>query len=421
MIPGPGIYNLSSYDEDDDIFILKLSTSGDFIWAKKLSGSGTDWGRGIAIDESGNVYTTGEFSEVPLILTRELARIFLVQIFLVMFFIVKLNTNGEFVWAKSTQGSESKTGFSIAFDNSNNVYISGHFAGTADFDPGSEEFNLTATGTLNLFILKLNSDGEFIWAKNAGSLSLLTYGYDMAIDRNENIYTTGSFQGTADFDPGIGTYYLTADGDRDIFVLKLDSDGNFLQASCFGGGMYDTGRAISVDKYNNALVTGYFSDTVDFDPGIGIYNLSTNSGINNVFILKLSASGDFIWAGALIGIDNGSGFGIATNDFDDIYTAGTFRDTTDFDPSIESNELVSYGYNDPFVQKMSQPCPINPLISSTINNFAICPGDSIILTAQMPSVFNDVSYFWNTGDTFHFNYSYTGFFFNLHGIGKLYQ
>jgi hypothetical protein len=117
------------------------------------------------------------------------------------------------------------------------------------------------------------------------------YGLSIAVDATGNVYTTGYFEGTADFDPGAGTTNLISAGNLDYFVSKLDPSGNFLWAKSIGGSSNEVGYSIAVDSSGNVYTTGYFAGTADFDPGAGTSNL-TSVGGNDVFVLKLSPSGD---------------------------------------------------------------------------------------------------------------------------------
>ena len=142
----------------------------------------------------------------------------------------------NFVWAKQMGGGNFDVGSGVALDGSGNVYTTGFFRGTADFDPGAGVFDLTSTsaGFEDIFVSKLDSNGNFVWAKKMGG----TGGdgaHSVAVDGSGNVYTTGFFSGTADFDPGPGTFNLTSAGFNAIFVSKLDSNGNFVWAKQMGG------------------------------------------------------------------------------------------------------------------------------------------------------------------------------------------
>ena len=128
--------------------------------------------------------------------------------------------NPNFLWAKQLGGANQELGNSIAVDANGNVYTAGSFQSTVDFDPGPAIYNLTAVSSFggnDIFISKLDASGNFLWAKQLGGV-LDDAGFSIAVDGNGNIYTTGYFTGTADFDPGPGTYNLNSAGTEDIFV-----------------------------------------------------------------------------------------------------------------------------------------------------------------------------------------------------------
>src|SRR5207245_7660598 len=122
----------------------------------------------------------------------------------------------------------------IAADSAGNVYTTGFFSGTADFDPGPGTFNVISAGGQDIFVSKLDTDGNFIWAKALGG-NAQDIGFGIAVDGVGNVMTTGFFFGTADFDPGPGTFNLTSSGLFDTFVSKLYSSGNFVWPSDLGG------------------------------------------------------------------------------------------------------------------------------------------------------------------------------------------
>ena len=148
------------------------------------------------------------------------------------------------------------------------------------------------------------ANGDFVWAKGMGGASY-DLGTDVTVDSSGNVYTTGNFYGTVDFDPGMGVLYLTSVGDSDIFVSKLDSSGNLLWAKRMGGTNYDKGYSIAVDPSGNVYTTGGVYGTVDFDPGelSGFY--LNSAGGSDIFVSKLNSSGNFVWAKARCAITDG--------------------------------------------------------------------------------------------------------------------
>jgi hypothetical protein len=358
--PGAGVFNLTSAGAHD-IFVSKLNASGDFVWAKRMGSPTGDGGNpfecfAIVLDDSSNVYTTGHFWETsdfdPGSGTYNLTSAGQADVF-----VSKLTTDGNFVWAKRMGGSGRDWAVSITRDASGNVYTTGNFDGSGDYDPGSGTFTLTSNGNFDIFISKLDGNGDFVWAKSMGS-TMHDQGFSITVEDTEDVgvYTTGNFRGTVDFDPGSGTFNLTSQGSgNNAFILKLDGPGNFAWAKAMGGtnGSSD-GRSISVDIESNGDIysTGNFEGTVDFDPGSGTSNL-TSAGSSDIFISKLESDGDFIWAKQLGGSGNDRGKSLSVYPGGDVYATGFFRSTADFDPGAETFNLTSVGQEDIFISQLN--------------------------------------------------------------------
>jgi hypothetical protein len=327
--PGIGIFNLIATPGYNNVFVSKLDSVGNFVWAKKLGGNSTSWGNCIATDKMGNVYTTGFFHDT-VDFDPGVGVFNLVSSVGADVFISKLDSSGNFVWAKKIGETASNAGQSIFIDSFGNIYTTGYFRGTVDFDPGVGIFNLVSLGWEDIFILKLDSSGNFIWAKHLGSVDE-DHGYSIAGDPYGNVFTVGYFRDTADFDPGAGTFNLVSAGAVDIFVSKLDSSGNFKWAKSIGGSGDDNAWSVATDGLGNVYATGYFRDTVDFDPGAGTFNLIGDPA-SSVYILKLDSGGNFAWAKYLGTPDRVLGFSITTDILNNVYVTGIFVGTADFDP-----------------------------------------------------------------------------------------
>lgn len=284
--PSTATFNLSSAG-GFDAFVLKLSTAGNFVWAKRFGGGGSDEAASIAIDGNNNVYSIGLF-EGTADFDPSAATFNLVSVGYTDIFISKLDANGNFVWAKSFGGTQYDYGNSIAIDANNNIYAAGSFQANVDFDPSAATFTLSSNVSTmsNTFILKLDANADFVWAKQlAGNDSGTSQ--DIAVDANSNVYITGIFRSLVDFDPSSTVFNLTSAGNYDVFILKLDVNGDFVWAQRLGASSTDTGRGLALDANDNVHVTGYFQSTVDFDFSSAVFNL-TSVGNVDAFILKLA-------------------------------------------------------------------------------------------------------------------------------------
>lgn len=354
--PGPGTFGLTS-EGNWDVFICKLDGSGNFVWAERYGSSAEDYGNGIKTDASENIYITGSFKGTvdfdPGQGTYDLTAGY------VDVFVLKLNSSGNLIWANKMGGPFTDSGNSIDVDAFGNVYITGNFLGTADFDPGPGIFdlnsNITGGSDADMFVSKLDASGNFVWAKQvSGTNNYYCYGYSIAVDNSGNVYTTGSFKETVDFDPGPATFNIAASGLDDGFALKLDSTGNFIWAKQVGGCQNeDYGNAILVDATGNVYISGVFQYIADFDPGPGIYDLHAAGG-TDIYVCKLSDSGNFIWAIDMGGGSNDDGYSIALDALGNIYAVGDFEDWSDFDPGPGTTVFNTNGGYDAFVTKINQ-------------------------------------------------------------------
>ncbi len=375
--PGDGINNLTSAGEGD-IFVLKLDNDGNFVWARSMGGPSNQGGFSVAVDKSGNVYTTGILLETADFDPNAGKHILsAANSFSVDVFVSKLDAHGNFVWAKNMGGTTNTRGNSIAVDALGNVYTTGFFSRVADFDPGPGAFDLIASNFDDVFISKLDSVGNFVWAKNIGGTSDEA-GFSIVLDAFDHAYITGYYSGTADFDPGPGTYHLTAFGLNDIFVLKLTTEGSFVWAKSMGGSSDDFGQCIALDPLGNVYSTGYFYTTADFDPGPGIFNLTPASAggeYTDMFVSKLDASGNFVWAINMGGTIWDYGLSLVIDELYNVYTTGYFAGTADFDPGPGTFNVsaLPMGVNDIFVHKLNQLKTVGVNGSINSNNLTAFP------------------------------------------------
>lgn len=355
--PGTGLYNLGATGAQG-MYISKLNSAGDFIWAKNFVVPFTSFSdiSDIITDASNNVYVTGGFAmnvdldPGPGTYTLGSGTSLASN----QIFVLKLDPIGNFIWAKDIEGlNYSGSANSIGLDQSNNIYAVGNFFGTADFDTGTGILNFTANNE-NVFILKLNNNGNFIWAKPLGDTTTLSS--SAKVDALGNIYTTGRFVATVDFDPGPFVYQLTSPNFSNTFISKLDSLGIFRWAKSFSG-YTSYGVDLALDQYNGVYTTGNFYGVADFDPGFGTFTLTSgNNNYSDVYISKLDNYGNFVWAKNIGCNVEDDARAITIDGINNIYTTGGYQFTADFDPDAGISNLTATTINegDIFIQKMGQ-------------------------------------------------------------------
>ena len=381
--PGPGTVNFTALGSQD-IFVSKLDASGNYVWARQLGGPSPDVAQAIAIDASGNVYTTGftqgagDYDPGPGVVVVN-------PIGSADAWISKLNSSGNFVWAKQLGGDNTVSGKTILTDAAGNLYIGGFHSGTTDFDPGAGVFPLTSSGSTDIFICKLNSSGNFAWAKEMGG-TFSDYCSSLAVDASGNVYSTGAFQSTSDFDPGAGTFNLVSSGINDIFVSKLNSSGAFVWANKMGGTNDDIGESIKVDANGNVYTAGEFQGTVDFDPGVGVFNL-TSAGFDDIFISKVNSVGTFTFALKVGGPSQDIAKSIDLDASGGVYTTGYYNGTADMDPGPGTYTMSSAGSSDILIHKLC-PVPSTPTNVTAPLNQIICGGSSATLSANGSGTMN---------------------------------
>ena len=254
-------------------------------------------------------------------------------------------------WARTWGGTYNTSGWDIAIDGSGNSYTCGIFYGTVDFDPGPEEDKQTASGQFDVFLSKFDSAGNFQLALTWGG-SNYDRSYRVAVDGSDNVYITGCFNETVDFDPGVGEDMHTASpGYYDVFLSKFDSTGVFQWARTWGGFEDDEGYGVDIDGTGDAYITGYFNGNVDFDPGVGEDEHISN-GANDAFLSKVDLWGFFHWARTWGGFEDDRGYGVAIDGNGNAYITGFFGGTVDFDPGSGVDEYTSIGSLDVFLTKL---------------------------------------------------------------------
>ena len=211
---------------------------------------------------------------------------------------------------------------------------------------------ILTTTAIGLIALAANSQ-TFEWVKPVQGTGINKQGNDVAVDAQKNVYTIGIFRGTADFDPGAGTFNLTSNGTDDVYIQKLDSLGNFIWAVSFGGTTGDEGLAITIAPNGNIYAGGAVTNTADIDPGAGTVTIGQSGYLHNAFILELNPAGAYVSSLDLTGGGEDFIADIVVNAANEIYVSGITTSSFDADPSSDTATIASAGNMDGFVLKYS--------------------------------------------------------------------
>jgi len=276
---------------DSSMFTAKLDSSGTLLWVHGFISQNPAGiiGQGIAVDPNGNVYLTGN----TIFATVDLDPSAGVQLHgsasTVEIFAMKLDANGQYLWSKGFIGTGTlqEDGRRILPTSTGGAYVMGVFSGTRDFDPGPGTANESAN-YYDTFVVKLDQNGDFTWVRIFAGPDT-DDGRSMVMDAQENIYIAGEYDTNLDLDPGSGTQIVSTNGGgaTDIFMVKLDSNGDMDWGYSIGGQFSDAPAYMTRTPMNNYYVAGRFHTTFDADPGPANSNLSSNGSLD-VFIAKFS-------------------------------------------------------------------------------------------------------------------------------------
>jgi len=376
-----------------DVFIAKADPDGNWLWANCAEGTDSERGYGISIDAAGNIYIVGSFRGTATFGSDSITSIDNLN----DVFIAKADPDGNWLWARRCG---AKWGNSITTDDDGTSYITGYFGITSNGDFGST--TLTCLGSYDIFAAKLDTNGNWLWAEQAGGQDE-DYAWGISSDNNGNSYITGYFMTASVFHVCyFGDIELLSDSGYDIFVAKLDPNGNWLWAvnegddnhdysyeistnsngvsfiigeqsipSDIGGdnlafsGTYVAsinssgnwlwgaetngtaaryGQDVCADDYGNCFAAGYFFGDANFGP----YTLDGSNITSDTFAAKLDSNGDWLWAVNSGGGSTNRGYGIGVDGISNYYVTGDFLYTFNCGP----HSLPSNGGGDIFVAKL---------------------------------------------------------------------
>ena len=351
-------------------------------WIQQAGGLNIDEGYDLVEDANGNTYATGYFTGTATFGSFSLTSSGSTDIY-----IVKINSQGGYDWAKKAGGSGSDRGLSIALDLNGSLLVTGYFYNTASF--GTQQ--ITSTGAQDIFIAKYNSTGTVDWVKKAGGPSA-DIGNGICSDLAGNVYLTGSFQDTATF----GTTSIISAGASDIFITKLNSNGVFSWTTKGSGPLNNIGFDIGCDNSGNVYTTGQFSGNLTFDV------VHTNTMYNAIYTAKHNTSGVEQWfkvAGAgtsnisnSIAVD-GQGNSVITGDF--LGTLTFFGSTNVQLNNTYTNRIFLAKYNNSGALSWAKSAGSESSVTS--NGVALDASGNAYIVGEFECKFDEYSDYYGSG------------------------
>lgn len=335
---------IGSYDEA--FLVMKFNAEGDTLWSKQIGENSLNEAYSIDLDEAGNIYVGGMFAYTQDFDPRDGIEYNLtVNVGGYDGFLLKLDNNGNFVWVKQYDGGLASP--AAVKVQQGCVYVTGDFNSTIDFDPGVNKHEIASKGAYDMFVQKLDTNGNFIWAHAFGN-SAQERGNDIEIDKNGDLIIVAAVTGgTIDFDPGAGTYFLSPAASAGI-LLKLDPAGDFVWAV-----KNDDAYAsvVKIDENNNLLVAGDFRNDITLNQATG--DKIKSNGESDLFCQKLDANGSFIWAKAIGGKGSDFPSGLVVLPNGNLVIVGGYQQTVDFDPGNGVYHRTTADQLDCFMVKLS--------------------------------------------------------------------
>ncbi|PSK93540.1 putative secreted protein (Por secretion system target) [Taibaiella chishuiensis] len=314
----------------------------------------------------------------------------------------------------------------ITRDPAGNIYIGGSFRGTVDFDPGPGVFEVTANPFSSAYLLKVDANGNFLWVRSWADIEVSGLEIDAAdhlyvtganglakkyaadgtliwsktIPGNaetraikildNNLYFVGGLAGTLTYTTANGTQTAISNGQRDIFIMKADTSGQIKWLKQIGGVDDDRAFCLTTTSDGKIVVGGTYRNTVDFDPGPGVYNL-TSLNVDEAFVVQLDTNGNFQWADGFIGAGNSIVNGLATDNGNNIYGVGYYTINLDLDPTAGQNLVTSNGSDDIFYFKLNPSGNVlwGKSIGGSSNDWGyqvnLTPGGGLIISGRYSS------------------------------------
>ena len=337
-----GTNEINADFSSEDLFIAKLDSQGNWQWAvgfETLSESGNSLAGGVAVAPNGDVIVTGTHTGLTdmggIEVNASDAEVFLVRI----------DSNGNTLWARNAGGLGSETATDVIVDSTDKIWQLSYTRDTFTVDGLTHQ----AIGAVDMVLTGYSSNGAAtsLSAIKGGSSTEIIAGFSMAMDASDTLYISGIFTGTAN-GPG---FSMTSLGGQDIFVAKVSSSGSYVWAKSAGTAGDDSVEDIAAFANGDVFISGSFGTRMDIGDDSVI-----SSGYNDVYAAHITGDGDWEWVESIGGSGYDYSFGIAASDQNKIAITGGFANTVNKGSSTISStsDLDLYMWEvDPILNKDS--------------------------------------------------------------------
>ncbi len=404
--PGNGNQHLLTSNGNVDVFIARYDLNGNCVFAFNIgSDEPNDEGEDVAIDNSNNIICTGVFSGNTVDFDPDSTTFYINNSGYGYNYIAKYSFTGELIYAGAIGNDDMEANRYSSIDclhltNAGDILLGGYYDYSIDADAGSDSTILHSEGT-SMVVYKYHNNMKFVGAINTGSYfnyynaqSRLTAS---ALDKKGNVYVAGLFNGRYDFDPGPGVFVLEslADYNNSGYFAKYNKQGKLIFAKALVGGNPAI-NDMAIDDDENIYLTGNGNSTTDFDPGDSVQHLfngdSTFKKITTgYFYAKYNSAGDLVFAKGEGHSENINFTSIAVDNKKNIYLAGSYHGSLDFDPGVAQHVLSSGNSTNAFISKYDSSgnfVAVNQTQSATstssvINDLKINSANEIVVTGNL--------------------------------------
>jgi hypothetical protein len=318
--------------DGNELFVVKLDPDGNPLWSLGFAATGSHTLPDVAVDSADRILVTGSFTTSIDFGGGALPNAGGNDVFL-----AKLDTDGSHLWSASYGGASDDFSRSVAVDGSNAVVITGTFASASiDFGGGP----LSAGGTTDGFVAKLDASGAHVWSQAFGAALSAPQLFGATTDTAGNVLLTGALFGGVDFGGGA----VTSAGGSDVLAVKLSSAGAHLWSAAYGDATNQFGFSVATDAADSVYLTGTVAGTIDFGGG-GL----TSAGLNDVYLAKIDSGGAHLWSQIYGDAATQSSYGLAVDAAGNVHLSGSFEGAVDFG----GGPLTSGGSSDIFIMKRS--------------------------------------------------------------------